>query len=93
MPKEIKPKIKPLTHVRITIEYRSPMAEKISSLMSGMDLGIDGILPPPIEISFTTKTTVTKAYVNKLQKQLTAKYEEEGGKVISYKTEVFKNLM
>ena len=65
-----------MTSVELIIDYRTIMGAKIADFMSCMDLGIDDIVPPPMVITFNTKTKVDKKYKDKLIKELKEKFTD-----------------
>lgn len=60
------------------------MAKRMSDLMSGFDLGIEKIYTRDNFI-ITTKTKVTKSYVNKMAKVIKLAIEKVGGELIEIK--------
>jgi hypothetical protein len=65
-----------MTNVKLTIDYRTPYQQKIISLMSKLDLGIEDIVPPPIIITFETKTKVDKKYKENLIKKFKEEFKD-----------------
>jgi len=65
-----------MTSVKLEIDYRTIIGQKITDFMSNMDLGIDDIVPPPMIITFNTKTKVDKKYKERLVKELKEKFTD-----------------
>jgi len=66
-----------MTRVEIEIDYNTIIMDKVSTLMSGFDLGIERLLVPPIVITYTTKTNVDKKYKEKIEKTLLEGYKDK----------------
>lgn len=79
-----------MTSVKLTIDYRTIMGQKMIDFMSAVDLGIDEIIPPPMVITFDTKSKVDKKYKERLIKELKEKFKEIIIKSVEF--EVFKKL-
>lgn len=65
-----------MPNVKLTIDYRTPYQQRVTSLMSAMDLGIEDIVPPPIIVTFNTKTKVDKKYKESLIKKFKDEYKD-----------------
>jgi hypothetical protein len=71
-----------IDRVKITIkyQYQNEMLNKISKLMSGMDLGIDSLWISD-EVSYITTTEVDKAYIDKMVKHMESYGKGEGSQL------------
>jgi len=81
-----------MTAVKITIEYQTEIGKKVSDLMSGMDLGIEAVLPPPMVITYNTSTKVDKKYKNLLIKKFKKEYKGTDFIIDKITIEAFKEV-
>ena len=80
--------------VVITVYCTTKMAEKVTKLMVGCDLGIVDIETEPIEFEYTTNTKVNKTYLKKKKNHLIKGFRENFKDLIikDIKIEAFKYL-